>query len=440
MKSAVAIFARARGALAALSGLFCLLALGACSDAYDQSGPADILLEGHLCHPATPDCPSTTTLQRANELGANRVDFRLTNHGRPAELAVIAQLTLETEGDAGDLDASREDIERPGEDAGDTSSSDPPAGVAHRYQLASGESVSDRFVPEELLTGSPFELSLACDKCEATLDYVLATEPLECRLDSHCSSTWVCRRTDGRCVECLADSHCSSTQTCDLSSQRCTPVDEGGCSSAPSPWPAPLPVALLLIVALGWAQKRQRTPRLGAILLAAALGSVVLGARPALAASPNASVQIGVGPRLLTGKLGDDTLRGIGLKVAQEVRWRNFGGQLTLGTSYFVTTQHAPPLSHELQLYSVAIGPQFYLPLGPVELAAGADFRHIGVVTNSLVRLTGPEINYLGAGGTLQVRYRFGGLAVLLTGGFHPIFGLDSSIFSMNLALGLVTH
>ena len=440
MKSAVVIDPRAARFHAALMGLLCLFALGACSDAYDQSGPADILLEGRLCSPARPDCPSTKTLQRSNELGANRVDFRLTNFGGPADIAVIVLLTLDSETDAGMLDGGLADTGIPAEDAGDTDPGDRLPGVARRYQLAAGESINDRFVPEELLTGSTFELSIECDKCEATLDYILATEPLECRLDSHCSSTWVCSRSDGRCVECLTDANCSSTQTCDLTSRQCTPVDEGGCSSAPTGVPSPFCGALLLLFALGWARKHKKFPRLGAILVAATLGGVLLGARPAVAASPNASVQLGVGPRLLTGKLGDVTLRGIGLKVAQEVRWRNFGGQLTLGTSYFVTTQDAPPLSHELQLYSVAIGPQFYLPVGPIEFAVGADFRHIGVVTNSLVRLTGPEINYLGAGGTLQVRYRFGGLAVMLDGGFHPIFGLDSSLFSMNLAIGLVTN
>lgn len=427
-----------------------LLLLSACSDAYEESGPADIILEGRLCAPARDGCPQLKTLHRPNDLGANLVDFRLTNHGTAAEITVIAVLKPDAELDVGFLDGGLPDIGVSPQDPADVGANDDLTGIARSYQLASNESINDRFVPEEILTVSTFGLIIECDQCEASLEYTLATQPLECRTDSHCSSTWVCNRSDGRCVECLADSDCKKTQTCDLDSRQCTPTDLGGCASTPPKTPAPLPTAMLLFFAMGWALKRRATSRrlahpqrVGArcslILLAAALSTIALGAQPAAAASPSASVELGVGPRLLTGKLGDDTLRGIGLKVAQQVRTRYFGGQLTLGTSYFVTTQHAPPLSNELQLYSVAIGPQFYLPLGPVELAFGADFRHVGVVTNSLARLSGPKINYLSAGGTLQVRYLFGALAVMLDGGFHPVFGLESSLFSMNIGIGLAT-
>lgn len=442
--------------LAPVVGLLFVLSLGACSDAYEQSGPSDILLEGRLCTPAAPDCPQLQTVRRPNDLGANRVDFRLTNNGKAAEIAVIAVLRPDAQPDAGFFDAGLLDAGLPntGVDAADSddagSSDDDLTGVVRRYELAAGESVNDRFVPEEILTVSTFGLLLECDGCEATLDYILATEPLECRTDSECASTWVCNRTDGRCVECLADSDCSSTQTCDVDNQQCTPVDVDGCSTQSPETPAPALVLFVIIFSAAWLVKRKhlaRQPasvkRLGArgslLLIAAVIGSIALSARPAAAASPGASVQLGVGPRLLTGKLGDDTLRGIGLKVTQEVRGRYFGGQLTLGTSYFVTTQEGPPLSHELQLYSVAIGPQFYLPIGPVELALGGDFRHVGIVTNSLAKLSGPEINYLGAGATLQARYRIGGLSIMLDGGFHPVFGLDTSLFSMNLAVGLAT-
>ncbi|AWV89497.1 hypothetical protein [Bradymonas sediminis] len=420
---------------AAAAVLLTLLMLGACSDAYEQSGPSDIVLEGQLCSPSTPDCPRLKFLKRPNELGANRLDFRLSNHGAPATITVIAALeSQDGEPDAGLADAGLTDAGDPGADP-----SDEPSGVTRSYQLARDESVSDRFVPEELLTVSTFALILDCDGCEATLDYVLATEPLECRIDNDCSSSWVCSRADGRCVECLADSDCSNTQTCDLGTQQCTPVDLGGCSSAPTSTPPVLPVAILLLFALGFKLTRTGHDRPGALFLLAAIATIGLSPAPAQAASPTASVQLGVGPRLLTGKLGDATLRGIGLKVSQEVRSQYVGGQLTLGTSYFVTTQDGPPLSNELQLYSVAIGPQFYLPLGPVEFALGGDFRHIGVVTNSLVRLTGPDLNYLGAGATLQARYQIGGLAVMLDSGFHPIFGLESSLFSMHISVGLAT-
>src|SRR5699024_8237840 len=116
------------------------------------------------------------------------------------------------------------------------------------------------------------------------------------------------------------------------------------------------------------------------------------------------------------------------------VRGQYIGGRVALGASYYLTTQPSPPLSRELQLYSVSVGPHFYFPIGPVELALGADIRHIGLVSNSLIRLTGPDINYLAAGGSLQIRYPIAGFALILDGGYHRIFGMDSSLLSLNIS------
>jgi hypothetical protein len=250
-------------------------------------------------------------------------------------------------------------------------------------------------------------------------------------------------------VECLDNSNCSETQTCDLASHTCTPPDTGGCSTAAAGGSGPsLPLVALLLGAsflLIHRLRARRRLRAGGHFVAQIFvmptiaATAFLSPTQARAATPRAGVQLGVGPRLITGKLAPQTRRGIGVSVAQEVRGRYIGGRVALGASYFITTQTAPPLSHELQLYSVAIGPQFYLPVGPLELALGADFRHVGIVSNSLVRLTGHEINYAAAGGTLQVRYQVAGFAIMLGGGYHPIFGLDSSLTSLNLAIGLAT-
>jgi hypothetical protein len=157
----------------------------------------------------------------------------------------------------------------------------------------------------------------------------------------------------------------------------------------------------------------------------------------AYAAPPRAAVNMGVGSRFLSGDLGEFTQRGIGMSLSQELRGVYFGGRVELGASYFLTDQPTPPLAREFELYTVAIGPQVYLPVGPARIVFGLDYRHLGLVSNSLTEFTGPGLNYSAAGGTVEVRYPLASFEVMLRGGFHPIFGLDGSLFSIDLAMGL---
>jgi hypothetical protein len=155
------------------------------------------------------------------------------------------------------------------------------------------------------------------------------------------------------------------------------------------------------------------------------------------AAPPRAAVSLGAGSRFLTGDLGRYAQRGIGLSLSQELRSEYFGGRVELGASYFLTDQPTPPLTRELELYTVALGPQIYLPIGPVKIVVGLDYRHLGIVSNSLEAYTGPEINHSAAGGTVEVRYPMAPFEVMLRGGYHTIFGLDGSLISIDLAVGL---
>lgn len=440
-----------------LSSLICGLAflapaLAACSDAFEQSGPSDIVLSGKLCVPAQNACPSSDLLQRGSQVGANQLDFRLQNSGAAAEFAVVATIEASQQHDAGPQDANplaadlldAADITQPAPDSPtDPGSREPIILVSRTYQLGAGESVSDRFVSRELLTYSTFQLTLDCAGCQGTLEYTLAADALECRSDDDCSGTWACSRSDGRCVECLKNADCSPSQSCDLGTQTCTPPDAAGCTTsaggrATPPDPAAWLVGFALALGLLALRRRAWRPHARILMIFSAL-LLATWAAQAHAAPPSAALQLGVGPRILTGKLGDDTQRGIGLSVAQEVRGRFVGGRVSLGTSYYLTTQDAPPLSRELQLYSVAIGPQFYLPVEPVEISLGADLRHVGIVTNSLARLTGPSLNFVSAGATLQVRHQFSSFIVMLDAGYHPIFELESALLSLNLSVGLAT-
>ncbi len=418
-----------------------LVALAGCSDPYDPSGPSDELAAGQLCLPGTADCPDHVLLRRTAAIGADRVDFRLTNLGSDqARITVRATLPAGVSLDAGtDTDASAPDVAPPDvgtSDAGDAGSAgDAPSVVASRsYTLAAGESVADRFVQDELFTHTSFTLAIQCDACQATLDYSLGSEPLECRSDDDCSGVWVCSQADGRCVECLHNSDCADNQTCDMTTRSCTPPTASGCSQTPiSPlsWLAGV-LGLVALVVLG-------RRRLLAAVFAASL-VLVIDLAPAHAAPPRAGVNLGVGWRFLSGELGANTKRGIGITIDQELRSDHFGGRVELGASYFLTTQQAPPLSHELMMYSVALGPLAYFAVGPTEVAVGLDYRHVGLVSNSLVRLTGPDVNHGAAGATVEVRYRLAPIDLMVRGGYHPIFGLNSSLFTVDLAVGLTAQ
>ena len=414
----------------AIVGALGVVALSACSDPYEESGPPDEVAIGSLCVPATNSCPASAVLHRDSDLGANRLDFAVHNRGDTAEITVEALPTSTTDqGDTAPVDSDDAEVEPV---------SQGPLFISRSYVLRDGESTTDRFVQEELFTRKSFRLELRCDGCEARLEYTLASEPLECRSDDDCSGGWLCSQGDGRCVECLNDGDCAEDQTCASTSRRCTPDSPAGCAH-----PGGGPVGsggiwLLGLVALVWLRRR-RTWRPAASAAAAVVVALAatLGASTAHAETPRASFSLGVGPRLLTGDLGEVTQRGIGVSVAQELRTRYIGGMFELASSYYLTSQPAPPLSRELQVYSVSVGPKFYLPIGPIEASLGIDYRHIGLVSNSLIRTTGPQVNHAAVGGTLEVRYRVAPFDLMLRTGFHPILSLEGSVVSIDLAVGL---
>lgn len=433
------------------------IALIGCSDAYEQTGPDDILASGEICAPGSSDCPSQLTLERGTEVGANQLDFRLENLGEGAEITLKATVQTADVEDTVDLDAEGKlptiPLQPRRAEEPDTFTL-----VERSYQLGAHEVIYDRLVSRELLTVPRFQLSLSCEDCSAALEFTQFSAALECRNDDECGGTWACNRQDGRCVECLKDSHCGSGQSCDPASNTCVPPELGGCATNSSA-PAPLSVWVLGFLASIFlalkarrsflARKRRRSAGRarvlersgGALLFSALLFCLAAGfSQTAQAAAPSSALRLGVGPRFLSGKLGENTKRGIGLSVSQHVRGRYIGAQVTVGASYYLTTQQAPPLTNELQLYTVALGPQFYLPIEPVEVSLGADVRQVGLITNSLARITGPGLNYAAAGATAQVRYRLAGVSLILDGGFHPIIGLGSSLITLNISVGLETE
>lgn len=374
--------------------------------------PSDPIGFGTLCQPAVEDCPASVLLER-DVVGRNQVDWVVRNEGASAVSFDVVAVVPQDAPDAGLDELTPEALIAMREYAG----------------LGAGEEVDDRFTPQDLGVRESFVLALRCTGCEVELDWVQSTVPRECYENDECVANWQCDQNLGRCVECLTNADCNEGQICDVQRGRCDPPDTtAGCSTTSSPTPR-LPGSLVVVlIALVGARRRR--------IAAAALVAVSSLAVPASASPPRAAISVGTGPRLLTGPLGEDARRGIGFGIGQELRWRYVGAGIALGTSYFLTRQQGPPLSRQLQTYSVTIGPRAYLPIRWFEVTLGADYRRVGLVNNSLVRRTGTRLSFDAVGGSGGFRLRWEGLEVRLEGGFHTLLQNRSSMLSVDLSIG----
>ncbi|MGM0558234.1 MAG: hypothetical protein ACQEVA_17750 [Myxococcota bacterium] len=398
-----------------------------CSDSFRRSGPPDPVATGTLCLPATDACSSFNVLERNELIGANQLDYELSNlSDESASITIRVGIPSDTMDD----------------DASDTQSEQPADLLELTVRLEPNESRLGRLTQDQLTTRDTLILGIECDNCDAEMQYTLTNEPLECRSDDDCTGPWVCLENFGRCVECESGSDCEPEQACSLETNRCEPPVSGGCQAAPASNTLDATPILVVLIALVWLAVRshRRSHRRSAVLLTSLiLAGLLVGlpARSNAAEPPRATFGMGVGPRWFTGELSGVTKRGIGLQIDQELRWRHFGAAVQLGTRYHLTTQQPPPLSRELQVYTVSAGPRAYVSVGDFSFTASAEYQHVGLVTNSLIRLTGSQLNYGSAGGSLGVRYSISALDLGARAGFYPIFGLDGSLLSVDLTIRL---
>lgn len=155
---------------------------------------------------------------------------------------------------------------------------------------------------------------------------------------------------------------------------------------------------------------------------------------------PKAAISAGGGVRYILGELGEDAQRGIGLNITQELRWRHVGAAVLLGTSFYQTSQDPPPFSRGLGTYTVGIGPRFYLGVGKSEFVLTGDIRRIGLLSNSLVRVTGLENDFTAAAVGLGYRYRFEKIEIKFDTTFAPFFTLPGSVLSFDLSIGFSSN
>ena len=382
-----------------------LLALAACVPT-----PEDPIDFGTLCVPSESECSSSTVLER-DVSGRNQIDYVVENMGTNAVVVEVLALVPSAEYDPAST-INEDDI------------------VARRQHDSIAVSGKDenRFTAQDLGVRDSIRLAARCASCDVVVEWVFASVPRECFEEDDCPATWQCDETAGRCVECLAHADCNDDQRCDFESGRCDPPDTtAGCSTVSGG----SELAAVLFFALGLLVLRVRRRWAPAVLLALLLWPASSAASP-----PRASVAVAAGARILSGELGEVTKRGVGLSVLQELRWRYVGMSLSLGTSYFLTTQEPPPFSRSFQTYGVSVGPRGYLPIGRFELVAGADYRRMGTANNSLIRLTGPRTSFDAVGGIAGIRARLSGLEARIETGVQYVVQLEAAMVSADLAIG----
>ncbi|MEM1348055.1 MAG: hypothetical protein AAGI01_05805 [Myxococcota bacterium] len=435
--------------------LACALLLVA-SMAFACEPPSDPVLSGRLCAPGRPAerCDSSVVVLRNTTDGRNALDFRLINQGASEATLRVLSGVAATQSTPTDLDM---------DDAGDDGT-DPtapsvspctPACEELEVTLAPGASTLNRFTPMQLGRRQELFLGVVCvsGSCDATLEYVLVVEPLECNENSDCSSGWLCDIEAGQCLECIGDDdegQCAEGQSCQLG--RCLPP-QSTCSSAPGPTTPEAPVLLLGIAGVACIIRRRRLRSLSAGF-AVMLGTSLVATAQEPSSSPNPTPSAapaplsthftaGVSTAFFLGEAGALTGAGYGLNVSEELQWRNLGAGASFTAGFFVTDvgeQAVLPLSRTLQTYSFQLGPRIFFPVSrPIELYARLDYERLGLASNSLFELTGPQVGYNavhGAFGALLTS--FAPVEVRLHGAYHYIFGFPGSMISVVLSVGLV--
>jgi hypothetical protein len=296
-----------------------------------------------------------------------------------------------------------------------------------------GESRIGRFGEEEGLIGVTLIVLLEClsTQCDGRLEFVVLLGRLECRSTDDCDSSQVCQVTTGRCV---ADPNADTCATA------------APAAPARAPW-----AALLLLTALLAARRRPaRAPAaltlaaltLAALTLAAlTLAALTLAATPAWAnrtsfEQPTAQLTFSGGLKQWTGALSEDAGSGLSLDITEALHYRYLGFQLSVGTAYYLTQQQAPPLSTGVQTYSLRLGPRLILPFGDFEALLDLEYERLGLISNALIRQTGPGLGFHAFGASASARWVPLPFLVELRAGFTWVPDLDSGQLGLWLSFG----
>lgn len=396
-------------------GTICVAALGAVASASTCENQ-DYLTGPTLDVPAT-SASAPVVHEVINPYDAlTTVDFIVYNTGTTPMTVDISATTLalatDEAGDVASADTGDAGTGDTGSDVGSTADT----GV-RSLTVTGGGSTVGRFSARDLGTGISVSLEVSCVSatCDGHVDWVILLGQVGCRSNEDCAADEVCDEQGRTCVQ-----------------------EASGCSTVGGtpPWTALIALALL---GLGTVRRRGSWAA-----TAATVAVVVVIFAPSTASAQRsafdratAQLSVGTGVRTWTGKLADETKSGLSLNVIQAIQYRNLGFQLALGTTYYLTTQRAPPLSKGLQTYSLRLGPRFHLPIWVFQIYVDAEYERLGFISNSLVKLTGDELGFHALGGAGGFRWVPAPFFIDVRAGYTEVFGLNSGQISVALSVGL---
>lgn len=279
---------------------------------------------------------------------------------------------------------------------------------------------------DTLGVGDQVALELRCADdsaaCAATLEAVFVTEALECRSDDQCSGAGAC--TDAG--YCARGSGCAAAQG----------RAGGGVVVALVAW-------LVLRRRRAGSRPSSRRDAVGgaARVVGAVIAVCAIAAAPAHAQQTR-QVYTGVGATssAFVGELGRLTSPGFGLHLTQGLQLGLLGGQLTVGTDYYLTRQDGPPLTRSLQTFTVAAGPRVAVPLPLVRVFGDVEYAAVGLLTNSLTATTGARGTAHGVGGAVTARLEaMLPVYIEVRFGVRSLFGLDApaTYWGLSVSLGV---
>lgn len=282
-----------------------------------------------------------------------------------------------------------------------------------------GQQRIGRFGEEEGLIGITMIVQVECltPSCQGRLEFVILLGRLECRSSDDCDNDQVCEATTGRCVA----------------------ASNAGCQVSPQARPGPLwPLALLALAALLWWGRRHRSTWMALVaclLLWTALPSTSYANRAAFS-QPTSQLTLSGGLKQWTGALADDAQTGLSLDITEALHYRYLGLQLSVGTAYYLTRQQGPPLSSGMQTYSLRLGPRLIVPWRQFQFLLDVEYERLGLISNSLVSITGPGLSYHAAGVGVSARWVPLPFLMDVRVGYTQVFGLDAGIMGVWLSLG----
>lgn len=114
--------------------------------------------------------------------------------------------------------------------------------------------------------------------------------------------------------------------------------------------------------------------------------------------------QTGPNTHFFTGDVGQFSSASIGISATQGLQFGIIGATLTIATDFHLTNQPPPPYARGLRTFTIATGIRI-MPAGDlIRPIVSVEYANLGVVSNALIRHTGPRQHFNGIGASVGAR------------------------------------